>query len=68
MNNVHRISKQEIIFNINNLPQLVFEVTDACNFRCKYCGYADIYEGYDKREADRDYVLDGITLTIPAGR
>lgn len=33
-----------------NLNQLVFEVTDACNLRCKYCGYADLYEGYDERE------------------
>ena len=24
-------------------------MTDACNLRCKYCGYADLYEGYDKR-------------------
>ena len=36
--------------NLINLKQLVFEVTDACNLRCKYCGYADLYEGYDKRE------------------
>ena len=36
--------------NLVNLPQLVFEVTDACNLRCKYCGYADFYEGYDTRE------------------
>ena len=37
--------------NLINLKQLVFEVTDACNLRCKYCGYADLYEGYDKRES-----------------
>lgn len=35
--------------NLINLPQLVFEVTDACNLRCKYCGYASLYEGYDTR-------------------
>lgn len=39
-----------IEYNLINLSQLVFEVTDACNLRCKYCGYADLYEGYDKRE------------------
>lgn len=35
--------------NLINLPQIVFEVTDACNLRCKYCGFASLYEGYDKR-------------------
>jgi hypothetical protein len=27
--------------NIINLKQIVFEVTDACNLKCKYCGYAE---------------------------
>lgn len=44
-----KIKKEDIEFNLLNLPQLVFEVTDACNLRCKYCAYADLYEGYDKR-------------------
>jgi uncharacterized protein len=33
-----------------NLKQLTFEVTDACNLRCKYCGYGEFYGDYDKRE------------------
>ena len=45
-----KISSKDIAYNLVHLPQLVFEVTDACNLRCKYCGYADLYEGYDKRE------------------
>jgi uncharacterized protein len=28
---------------------LVFEVTDKCNLKCKYCGYAELYGGYDER-------------------
>jgi uncharacterized protein len=36
--------------NLENLHQLTFEVTDACNLRCKYCGYGEYYDGYDKRE------------------
>lgn len=32
-----------------NLNQLVFEVTDACNLRCKYCGYGELYSDYDER-------------------
>ena len=32
-----------------NLRQVVFEVTDACNLKCKYCGYGEFYEDYDSR-------------------
>ena len=44
------ITSEILEYNLQNLPQIVFEVTDACNLRCKYCGYAELYEGYDKRE------------------
>lgn len=44
------VDENMIKYNLLNLKQLVFEVTDACNLRCKYCGYSDFYEGYDKRE------------------
>ena len=39
-----------IIQLIINRKHLIFEVTDACNLHCKYCGYADLYKGYDKRK------------------
>lgn len=35
---------------LSNLNQIVFEVTDACNLKCKYCAYGELYEGYDNRE------------------
>ncbi len=44
-----KISSNDIRLNLINLKQLVFEVTDACNLRCKYCGYGEFYEGYDPR-------------------
>ena len=47
-----RLSSQDIIESLSNLKQLIFEVTDACNLRCKYCGYGDLYFGYDKRESN----------------
>lgn len=46
----YRKSHLDIEYSLANLKQLVFEVTDACNLRCKYCAYADLYEGYDQRE------------------
>jgi len=44
-----KITGNDVKNNLINLPQLVFEVTDNCNLRCKYCGYGDLYEGYDPR-------------------
>ena len=49
MNKFGYISKNTILHNLIKLKQLVFEVTDACNLHCKYCAYAELYEGYDHR-------------------
>lgn len=38
------------IYNLSHLPQIIFEVTDACNLKCKYCAFSDLYTGYDPRE------------------
>ena len=45
-----RLSPETIRNKVINLQQLVFEVTDACNLRCKYCGYGEIYGDYDERK------------------
>lgn len=50
MKEYRKISHLDIEYSLANLKQLVFEVTDACNLQCKYCAYADLYEGYDQRE------------------
>jgi uncharacterized protein len=44
-----KIDKNTITGNLINLQQLVFEVTDNCNLKCKYCGYGEFYQGYDDR-------------------
>jgi uncharacterized protein len=33
-----------------NTPQITFEITDACNLRCEYCGYGKFYSDYDERK------------------
>lgn len=35
---------------LDNISQIVFEVTDGCNLKCKYCAYGELYANYDKRE------------------
>ena len=51
MNKFIKVTEEDIVRNLINLKQLVFEVTDACNLKCKYCAYSDLYEGYDERES-----------------
>lgn len=36
-------TKQRIISNISHLRQLVFEVTNKCNLRCRYCALSNLY-------------------------
>lgn len=43
-------NKITVLYHLQHLSQLVFEVTDGCNLNCKYCAYSSMYEGYDKRE------------------
>jgi uncharacterized protein len=33
-----------------NTSEIVFEVTDACNLRCEYCGYGKFYSDYEERK------------------
>lgn len=35
---------------VANSKHIVFETTENCNLRCKYCGYSDIYSTFEKRE------------------
>lgn len=44
-----KLSKNNILYNLIKLKQLVFEVTDRCNLHCRYCAYAELYGGYDQR-------------------
>jgi uncharacterized protein len=44
------ITSDTIKYQLANMRQLTFEVTDACNLKCKYCGYGEFYNDYDKRE------------------
>jgi uncharacterized protein len=46
----NEFTAEKIKFQLANTEQIVLEVTDACNLRCKYCGYGGLYTGYDKRE------------------
>lgn len=42
-------NSKDIMTSLSNTPQVVFEVTDSCNLRCKYCAYGEFYQDYDVR-------------------
>jgi len=44
------ITKNNVLYQLANLKQITFEVTDACNLKCKYCGYGEFYNDFEKRE------------------
>lgn len=50
------ISSKDIEQNIDNLPVLIFEVTEKCNLKCEYCIYGDMYIAHpDKTEIDMSF-------------
>ena len=49
-NYIYKLTEEQIFSKLVNLEQLTFEVTDACNLNCKYCGYGSLYSTHEKRE------------------
>lgn len=43
------ISAKDIEYELSNSRSVVFEITEKCNLKCKYCFYGDNYNQYDKR-------------------
>lgn len=48
-NNNQYLNAKDISYQVLNTPQITFEVTDACNLKCQYCGYGEFYNDYDER-------------------
>lgn len=44
------INEEDVKKSIANTMQITFEVTQACNLKCKYCGYGEFYDNYGHRE------------------
>lgn len=43
------LSATDIKLSLANTPQITFEITDACNLNCTYCGYGQFYSDHDDR-------------------
>lgn len=44
------LSPDDVESAMVNTEDITFEVTDACNLNCEYCGYGRFYQNYDKRD------------------
>lgn len=58
-----KITPKDIEYNFMNTSQIVFEITDRCNLRCKYCGYGELYNNYDERKTT-DFEIEQAKLFI----
>jgi uncharacterized protein len=45
-----KLTADSVRVTLANLTQVTFELTDACQMDCFYCGYGKFYDNYDKRE------------------
>lgn len=50
---VRHYHAENIKFYLANTDHISFEVTDSCNMKCVYCGYGELYNGYDKRRGKK---------------
>lgn len=44
------LKPEDVKLSLSNTPQITFEITDACNLNCTYCGYGELYSDHDARE------------------
>uniref|UniRef100_UPI003080A974 4Fe-4S cluster-binding domain-containing protein n=1 Tax=Parabacteroides sp. TaxID=1869337 RepID=UPI003080A974 len=64
MKTIGLIDEKVVTNNLINLKNIVFEVTEKCNLKCKYCGLSErLYEKHDVREF-RDLPFEKAKLMI----
>lgn len=56
------LEKEDIQYALANTLQISFEVTDACNMNCVYCGYGKLYNNYDQRTNQKMHIEDAYCL------
>ena len=45
-----KLEPDDIKYALANTINILFEVTNSCNLKCKYCAYGDIYQDYELRK------------------
>ena len=52
-------SGDQVRKNLANLRQLLIEVTDGCNLKCKYCGSSSSFSNFNSNKKDGKYSPEG---------
>lgn len=60
---ITRPDPEIVKIKLANIRQILIEVTDACNLKCKYCGYGEMYENYDKR-LSKNILFENVKILI----
>jgi uncharacterized protein len=47
--NFETVEESMVKESIVQTQQIVFEIVDYCNLNCTYCGFGELYEGFDAR-------------------
>ena len=56
------IDESQVKNNIDQTNQIAFETTDSCNLNCTYCGFGELYEGFDERNQKKINTRNAIIL------
>ena len=48
-----KLTAENIKSYLANTPQITFEITEACNLSCLYCGYGKLYNKKGERHHRR---------------
>jgi uncharacterized protein len=60
--NFGTVNESMVEEGIISSPQIIFEVTDSCNLNCTYCGYGELYEVFNARNAKNINTRNAITF------
>lgn len=58
-----RITPELLEYNLANCNMVTFETTERCNLKCKYCGYGEFYNNYNKR-SNKDIPINYAITTL----
>lgn len=62
--NIYKTQPEDILHNLRELNQVVFEVTEACNLKCDYCIYSELYGNIGGIRSNRNIKFEIIKNTI----
>jgi uncharacterized protein len=60
--NFEKIDELIVKEGIVHSQQIVFEIVDYCNLNCTYCGFGELYEGFDERTGKKINMRQAINL------